>query len=306
MTQLTHSPTLTLHDAARPSLHGRLADLAELTKLRITLMVMITAYVGFALGAATQAQASLTAMIAAMIGTGLCCMGASCFNQVYERDTDARMHRTMHRPLPAGRVWPVQALALGAGLSLAGVATLAAMTTPLAAVLAAFTIVSYALIYTPLKRVTTLNTPIGAVPGALPPVIGYAAATGVVGVEAIVVWAIMFLWQLPHFLAIAWLYRADYARADMKMLPVVEPDGGSTFRQMLVGCLALLPVGLAPTAIGFAGRAYLMVALACGLLFAAFGVALVFRQTRAAARAMFFASLVYLPVVLLAMMIDRV
>jgi protoheme IX farnesyltransferase len=281
----------------------RLADYIELAKLRITAMVVVTTYIGFAMGATTS---NPLALAACLIGTALCCMGASCFNQAYERDTDALMHRTRNRPLPSGRILPLEAVMFGVGLSVLGVGLLAAMTTLTAAALAAFTIVSYAVIYTPLKRVTTLNTPIGAVPGALPPVIGYAAATGGVGPEAIAIWAIMFLWQLPHFLAIAWLYREDYARADMKMLPVVDPDGGSTFRQMLIGCMALVPVGLAPTTLGIAGRWYFLTALLCGVGFAAFAVALIMLRTRAAARAMFFASLVYLPVVLIAMMLDRV
>ncbi len=291
--------------APRSTRLQRAADYAEMTKLRITAMVVVTAYIGYSMGASGDAGASLTTMLACLIGTALCCMGASCFNQVYERDTDARMIRTRHRPLPAGRVSTHEGVVLALLLSIVGVTMLAALTTPMAAALAAFTIASYAVIYTPLKRVTTLNTPIGAVPGALPPVIGYAAATGGIGPEAVALWAIMFLWQLPHFLAIAWLYREDYARADMKMLPVVDPDGGSTFRQMLIGCLALVPVGLAPTTLGIAGTTYFFIALVSGAAFAAFGVATVIFRSRAAARAMFLASLVYLPVVLIAMMLDR-
>ena len=298
----THEPMIALSASGR----SRLADWVELCKLRITAMVVITTYVGFALGeAAAVNPPGLAALAATLIGTALCCMGASCLNQAYERDSDALMHRTRNRPLPAGRIATAEAVALGLLLGVTGTGLLAALATVPAAAFAAFTIVSYAVIYTPLKRVTTLNTPIGAVPGALPPVIGYAAATGEVGPAAIALWAIMFLWQLPHFLAIAWLYREDYARADMKMLPVVDADGASTFRQMLIGSLALVPVGLAPTTLGIAGTAYFVIALVSGVAFTAFAVALVITRTRIAARAMFFASLVYLPVVLIAMMIDR-
>ena len=292
--------------AAVPS---KLSDYAQLTKPRITLMVVITAYIGFALGARHLPFAdewSWVMLVGTLVGTALSCMGASVFNQVYERDTDGMMERTRNRPLPAGRVSPREAKIAGAVLSIAGVLLLWATTNGLAASASAFTILTYALLYTPLKRVTTFAVWVGAVPGAMPPVIGYAAATEAVDVPAVLLFAIMFLWQIPHFLAIAWLYREDYARAGLKMLPVVHPDGASTFRQILATCLPLLPLGLLPTLLGVSGLAYFWVALACGLLFLAFAFALVLDPSRSRARKLFFASLVYLPVVLGAMLIDAV
>ena len=171
--------------------------------------------------------------------------------------------------------------------------------------LSAFTIFSYVTIYTPLKRVTTVSTLIGAIPGALPPVIGYAAATGAVEPAAWCMFAIMFMWQLPHFLAIAWMYREDYTRGGFVMLPVIEPDGRSTFRQMLIGCLAMLPLGLLPTLMGFTGMIYFVGALIAGVGFLATAVALVISPTNERARRVFFASLIYLPLVLALMMIDQ-
>ena len=282
------------------------ADLKELTKPRITRMVVITAGIGFVLGITAPMPMPWLTLTIALLGTALSCMAASVFNQVYERDTDALMHRTRHRPLAAGRVSVKAAMWLGSALAVAGVGLLAGYGLYLAAALSAFTIASYALIYTPMKRTTTLALIVGAVPGAMPPVIGYAAATGTVGPAAVLLFAIMFVWQVPHFLAIAWLYREDYARANLAMLPGSDPSGVRTFRQTLIGCLLLLPVGLLPSAMGIAGQVYFAVAAVCGLAFLSYAVALVLRPTREHARRLFFASLVYLPVVLIAMMVDRV
>jgi protoheme IX farnesyltransferase len=231
-------------------------------------------------------------------------MGASTFNQVLERDTDAMMQRTLNRPLPAGRISVASAVLMGLLLSVLGVALLLAFSHPLAALLTAFTVLSYVFVYTPMKRVSSVCTIVGAVPGALPPVIGFAAATGRIGIEAWIMFAILFLWQLPHFLAIAWLYRDDYARAGLPMLPVVDPDLAATRRQILAGCLALLPLGLMPTLVGMCGAAYFVGALLAGLFFLGFGIALVIGRTRRHARALFFASLVYLPLVFALMLID--
>ncbi|MEM9019059.1 MAG: heme o synthase [Planctomycetota bacterium] len=284
---------------------SRLSDLKALTKPRITRMVVITAGIGFVFGVDARSVMPWGIFAIAMLGTALSCMAASVFNQVYERDTDALMHRTRNRPLAADRVSVKTAMWLGIALTLAGLGVLLATGLFLAAAFCAFTIASYALIYTPMKRVSTLALIIGAVPGAMPPVIGFAASTGSVGPAAALLFAIMFVWQVPHFLAIAWLYREDYARADLAMLPVIDPSGVRTFRQTLIGCLLLLPVGLLPSSMGIAGRAYFAVAAVCGLGFLAFAVALVLRPTRGHARRLFFASLVYLPVVLIAMMVDR-
>ncbi|XAL99189.1 heme o synthase [Phycisphaeraceae bacterium D3-23] len=295
--------------AAQPS---RFDDLKQLTKPRITRMVVITAAIGYFMAPAVLANGWrdvpwLTFAIA-MVGTALSCMSASAFNQAYERDTDALMTRTRNRPVAAGRVSAAYANKLGVLLGVAGVGLLAAFGLTLAAALCAFTIVSYAWVYTPMKRTTSLALIVGAVPGAMPPMIGYAAATdspGTLGPAAWLLFAVMFVWQIPHFLAIAWLYRDEYAKADLAMLPVIDPTGTRTFRQTLIGCLLLLPIGLLPTALGVSGRIYFFVALACGLGFLAFAVALVARPTRANARKLFFASLIYLPVVMAAMLIDR-
>ncbi|MCX5661115.1 MAG: heme o synthase [Planctomycetota bacterium] len=296
---------------------GFLSDLNQLTKPRITLMVVITAYIGYELGLQALAKGGPQALAWAgrqptsatmwlmLLGTALSCMGAGVFNQILERDTDALMNRTKKRPLPAGRVAIGPVFAMGLAMSVAGIAILAVYANALTAGLSAFTILSYALIYTPLKRVSSVCTIVGAVPGAMPPVMGYAAATGTFSAIALVLFAILFIWQLPHFLAIAWLYKDDYARAGLPMLPVIDPDGSATCRQILASCLALLPLGLLPTLMGVCGLVYLAGALVAGLVFLGFGVALVRGRTRAHARALFFASLIYLPLVYGLMLLDR-
>lgn len=292
----------------------RFADLNQLTKPRITLMVAITASIGFIMAwraghdgmtIAAVFSAAWPTLLAVIVGTSLSCMGSSALNQVLERDTDALMPRTMNRPLPAGVLTPAAATAIGAALALTGVAILAIFTNGLAAAINAFTIASYVLIYTPMKRRSNFATIVGAVPGALPPVIGATAATGIVGIEAVLLFAILFLWQLPHFLAIAWLYRDDYARANIPVLPVIEPDGRSTFRQITIGCMALLPLGLMPTMFGVSGLTYFFGAMLCGAAFMASGLLVALRPTRANARTVFFVSLIYLPTVFALMLIDQ-
>jgi protoheme IX farnesyltransferase len=310
MSQLARQSDAALPDgvALQLTTPSRLAPWCELVKARITAMVAITAFVGYALGIAATPDLrwpwlELFAMLA---GVSCSCMGAAVLNQIYERDTDALMRRTCHRPLPAGRIGVREALLGGLLLCLAGVAMLL-LTHWVAAAVSLFTMLSYALIYTPLKRVTVWNTWVGAVPGALPPVIGYAAATGKLGLAGWLIFAIMAVWQVPHFLAICWLYREDYARADLKMLPVLDGvDGRRTFTQIFWGCLILLPLGLLPTLLGVSGWLYFAAALGCGLAFLGFGINLIRRRTRPAARRLFFASLAYLPVVLIFMLIDRV
>lgn len=284
------------------------SDYKTLTKPRITRMVVITAAIGFVFGVAPGGTFPWLTFVIAMLGTALSCMAASVFNQVIERETDALMDRTKDRPIAAGRVSPKPAMMFGTLLTAAGVGVLAAFGLYLAAVLCAFTIASYAVIYTPMKKWSSLALLVGAVPGALPPMIGYAAAANQLGAAAWLLFAIMFVWQVPHFLAIAWLYREDYAKANLAMLPVIDPTGLRTFRQTLIGCLLLLPLGILPAApaIGVAGKWYFAAAIFCGLGFLAFGVLLVLKPTRQNARRLFLASLVYLPVVLTVMLIDRV
>lgn len=327
MSQLTDTsqPALTADDAYTPSpfdpveppstdeavepfmqTPSAFTDYKTLTKPSITRMVVITAAIGFVFGVSNNVAFPWLTLIIAMVGTALSCMAASVFNQVIERDTDALMDRTKNRPVAAGRIAPKPAMMFGALLTAAGVGLLAAFSLYLAAALCAFTIASYALLYTPLKKHTSLSLLIGAVPGAVPPMIGYAAASKDLGPAAWLLFAIMFVWQVPHFLAIAWLYREDYAKAKLAMLPVVDPTGLRTFRQTLIGCLLLLPLGIMPSAMNVAGKWYFVAAMLCGLGFLAFGVLLVLKPTRVNARRLFLASLVYLPVVLTVMLIDRV
>ncbi len=286
---------------ARP---GALADYAELTKPRITLMVMFTALVGFVV-AGPPGGVSAAGLVSALVGTGLVAAGASALNMLLERHTDARMLRTQQRPLPAGRLRPLEALGFGLLLTAAGLLQLALFSGALAAVVAALTWASYVFLYTPLKSRTSLATLVGAVPGALPPVIGWAAAREALEPGAWVLCAILFLWQVPHFLAIAWLYREDYARGGLPMLPVIDPEGALTGRQAVTHSVALLVVSLAPGLSGMAGGVALFGAALFGLALSAVACELALRRTRAAARRLFLASLVYLPAVFLLLVLDR-
>jgi protoheme IX farnesyltransferase len=269
------------------------ADRVELAKPRITVMVVFTALVGFVMASTGPIDGALLA--GALLGTGLVATGAAVLNQVIERDTDALMNRTRQRPLPTGRVLPAEAVAFGAGVTAAGLALLAWRCNALAAGVAFATWSSYLFLYTPLKRKTPLATLVGAVPGALPPVIGWTAASSAIAPGAFVLFAILFLWQVPHFLAIAWLYRDDYARGGFPMLPVVDREGTFTARQTVVHSLALLLVSLAPAASGMAGGAYAAGALLLGTALTLFAVRLLRSRDQTAARSLFIASVLYLP-----------
>jgi protoheme IX farnesyltransferase len=280
------SPTLSLPRATA-------ADWLELAKPRITTMVAFTALVGFV--SASRASPWTAVLVAALVGTALVAAGASVLNQVYEKDTDALMQRTRSRPIPSGRVQPAPAAAFGAALTASGLATLLLGCGPLATAVALVTWLSYLFAYTPLKRRTPLATIVGAVPGALPPVIGWAAAGDGLGPGAFILFAILFLWQIPHFLAIAWLYRDDYARAGFPMLPVLDREGSFTARQAVLHSLALLLVSLAPPAAGLAGGAYAAGALVLGVGLTLFALRLARARDLVAARGLFLASVVYLP-----------
>jgi protoheme IX farnesyltransferase len=283
--------------------NARLADFLELAKLRIVVMVLLTTFVGFYIG--SPFVLDLARLCHTLVGTGLAAAGALALNQYLERDLDARMERTRRRPLPEGRLEPVEALAFGTLTAAAGLLYLTVSVNPLAALVAAAVVICYLFLYTPLKRRTSLCSVVGAFPGALPPVIGVAAATGALGIEAWLLFAVLFLWQIPHSLAIAQLYREDYARAGMQLLPVVEPDGASTGRQVVLNCMALLTVGLMPTVVGLTGGLYFFAALFLGLGFLACAILLAFRQRPADARRLLVASLLYLPMLLLFMAFDR-
>ncbi len=276
-----------------PLVRASAADWLELTKPRITLMVVFTALVGFV--TATSASPWTALLLAALVGTGLVAAGASALNQVMERDTDALMQRTRNRPVPAGRIRPVEASLFALLLTLAGLVLLAARCGATAALVAFSTWASYVFLYTPLKRRSHLATLVGAVPGALPPVIGWAAASGSLEPGAFILFAIMFLWQIPHFLAIAWIYRDDYERGGLKVLPVIDREGILTGRQAVLHSVALLVVSLAPVAAGLGGAFYLAGALVLGVGLTLASLRLARARTLGAARFLFLASVLYLP-----------
>jgi protoheme IX farnesyltransferase len=268
-------------------------DWLELTKPRITALVLVTTLVGFVTSSAGPVPG--LALLWALLGTGAVAAGASVLNQVIERRADALMHRTRTRPIPAGRVTPAEATFFGALLSSLGLGILLVASGPLAATVATATLLSYLVLYTPLKPHTPLSTLVGAVPGALPPVIGWAAARGSLDWGAFVLFAIIFFWQIPHFLAIAWLYRDDYERGGFPMLPVVDREGVFTARQTVIHSLALLLVSLAAAAAGLGGPGYLAGALLLGIALTLFALRLASVRNVTAARGLFFASILYLP-----------
>ena len=278
---------------ALPLARASAADWLELTKPRITMMVVFTALVGFVAASAASPWSGL--LTAALVGTGLVAGGASVLNMVMERDTDALMQRTRTRPIPAGRIRPADARWFGALLTLGGLALLLSLCGALAALVAFSTWASYLFLYTPLKRRTHLSTLVGAVPGALPPVIGWAAASGRLEPGAFILFAIVFLWQIPHFLAIAWLYRDDYERGGFPMLPVIDREGRVTGRQAVLHSVALLVVSLAPVAAGLGGAVYLAGALILGVALTLAALRLARARNVVAARSLFLASVLYLP-----------
>lgn len=284
-------PTLA---AVAPS---RVADFCELVKARLTTLVLTTTLAGFYMG--WTGPLDLLRLLNALLGTALVAAGAAALNELIERDADALMHRTQDRPLPSGRMRPDTALLIGSGLAGAGLLYLFFLVNPLTGVLAALTLGSYVFVYTPLKRRTTLNTLVGAIPGALPPVIGWAAARGSLGTEAWALFAILFCWQMPHFLAIAWMYREDYARGGFVMLTHLDESGVATGRQAVNYSFALLLVSLTPALLGMAGTAYFFGAFVLGAGMVACAARMQLAPGRPHARQLFFASIIYLPLLLL-------
>ncbi|HJR61104.1 MAG TPA: heme o synthase [Vicinamibacterales bacterium] len=282
---------------------SRAADYVTLAKPRLNLLVVASTLVGYVMGDGDLSKSLV--VVSVLGGTALVAGGASAFNQVIERRTDGLMRRTRLRPMADGRLQSPEALLYASALSLGGLAILALAVNALSALVALATLVSYAAIYTPLKLRTSFSTVIGAIPGALPPVIGWTAATNGLSQGAWILFGILFLWQLPHFLAIAWMYREDYARAGFPMLPVIEPDGRSTARQSVLYAAALLPLCLAPTLLGITTTTYFAAALALTLGF--LGLTLQFARTRAVtdARRVFFGSIVYLPILWVLMIAGR-
>lgn len=296
------STTQTLgNDLAR--LSHRVSTFVELTKPRLVAMILITTSAGFYL--ASSDSLNWVQLAATFIGTGLSAAGVLALNQYIERDLDARMVRTCNRPLPDRRVEPMTALFFGVSLTVGGLAFTAFRVNPLSALVIAAIVVTYLFVYTPLKQKSPLCTVAGAVPGALPPVIGWVAARGTINIEAWTLFAILFLWQLPHSLSIACIYRDEYAQAGFRLLPVIHPDGKSTRRQIVSNCLALLVVALLPTLIGIAGILYFFAALILSVIFLAFGIKLSISPTTTSAKRLLYASLIYLPLVFLMMTLDK-
>lgn len=275
----------------------------EITKPRVTWLILMSTAVGYYFGVQGAWRAAV--LLHTLLGTGLLASGTATLNEWYEREADARMRRTRNRPLPSGRMKPGRALAWGIFLSAAGFLELFFAVNPLAAWCGLFTLAAYLFLYTPLKQRTSLAGALGTLPGAMPPLIGYAASRGALTAQAWVLFVILLLWQFPHFLAIAWLYREDYKRAGIRMLPVVAPDGRSTARQMVICSALLIPASLAPAYTQMTGRLYLFGALALGTAFLYTAVRVAFERSTAGARRVLLASVVYLPLLYGMMLLDR-
>jgi protoheme IX farnesyltransferase len=278
-------------------------DYLALTKPRITWLILMSTGMGYFFG--SKGGWHFLTLFHTLLGTGLLASGTATLNQWFEREADAKMRRTQARPLPSGKLHEEKALLFGLLISAAGFFDLQLAVNPLAALLGAVTLGSYLFIYTPLKQRSPHSTTIGAIPGAMPPLIGYAAASGTLTWDAWILFAILFLWQFPHFYAIAWMYREDYERAGIRMLPVVEPDGESTARRILWFSLALIPFSLVPKFLSMTGNIYLIGATAMGLLFLYAGLRITFDRTRQQARRVLLASVVYLPVLYGLMLFDH-
>jgi protoheme IX farnesyltransferase len=292
--------------------HSWIADYQELFKVRVTAMAVLTAWAGFYLGSMRSGITSIHwGLVESLLGIALVSCGASVMNQVIERKIDARMVRTAQRPLAAGRFSLLQGLALGLACFAAGALVLAWFTNPATVVLTLLTGFTYVAVYTPLKRYTTLATFIGAFPGAMPPLLGWTAARGVIEWPAVALFAILFVWQFPHFMAIAWLYREDYAKAGIRMLPVVQPDGWSTVCEALIYAVLMIPVSAVPYYLHLAGPVYLVAAVLLGLGYLAYTIrfaritrAVTTAESRGYARDLLRASVIYLPLLLTVMMLN--
>ena len=277
----------------------RVADFVELTKPRITFLVLVTTLVGFYMG--SQDGVNLTLLLQTIVGTGLVAAGASALNQYFERDLDARMMRTKTRPLPDGRLLPNEALGFAAAISLIGIASLAVFVNLLTAFLGVLTLTAYIFVYTPLKTRTAFCTLIGAVPGAMPPMMGWTAARGEIDSVALAIFAILFLWQMPHFFAIAWIFTEDYARGGF----VVHTSGVRTGRQIIAYCCALIPVSLLPTLYGATGATYFVGAMLLGFVYLGYGFAVALFRSNTHAQRLLRVSVLYLPALLVLMMMDK-
>lgn len=285
------------------ALRSRLADYLTLTKPDVTLLVVISTLAGFYLASTSALDWWL--LLHALVGTTLVSGGTAAFNHLLERTEDARMRRTARRPLPAGRLGPGEAFWFSSVLSVGGILYLVAFTNLLTGLLAFATWASYLFVYTPLKKKTVWCTAVGAFPGAMPPLIGWAAARGLLNTEAWILYAILFLWQFPHFLSIAWIYREDYARGGLLMLPVVDPTGRATGRQMVFCCLALFPVALLPGLVGMAGITYLLAAVFLGIGFFWYTLRAARVPSTLNARRLLQTTIIYLPLLFAFLMLDK-
>jgi heme o synthase len=278
-------------------------DYIALTKPRITWLILMSTGVGYFFGAKNGWH--WFTLLHTIIGTGLIASGTAALNQWYEREADSKMRRTQARPLPSGRLDAGRALVFAIAISVAGFVELWFGANALCALLGLITLLTYLFVYTPLKQRSPHSTTVGSIPGAMPPLIGFAAASGTLTWDAWVLFAILLLWQFPHFYAIAWMYKEDYARAGIRMLPVVEPDGRSTARRILLYSIALIPISLMPKFFAMAGNVYFYGALALGLAFLYYGLRIRTDRTRQQARRVLLASVVYLPVLFSLMLFDR-
>lgn len=276
----------------------------ELTKPRITWLILMSTAIGYYFGVG-PAGWSVWTLLHTMLGTGLLASGTAALNQWYESAADARMNRTKGRPIPSGRLTPLNALLFGVALAIVGFYDLVIFVNALTGFLGLFTLITYLWIYTPLKQKSPHSTTVGAIPGAMPPLIGYAASSGTLAWEAWVLYAILFVWQFPHFYSIAWMYREDYGRAGIRMLPVVEPDGESTARQILFFSLLLIPISALPAMLSMTGNLYLFGAALMGAYFLRAGIRVVRERTVLRARGVLLASVAYLPVLYALMIVDR-
>jgi protoheme IX farnesyltransferase len=279
------------------------ADYVTLTKPRLNFLVLLTTLAAYSLG--SENSSTLVRLMHTLVGTALVAGGASALNQVWERESDRLMRRTRLRPIADARLTATQGNVFGLVLCVIGTVELWLFVNHLTAIVAMVTALSYVLFYTPLKPVTSLSTLAGAIPGALPAVIGWTAAANKISIEAWVLFGIVFMWQMPHFLAIAWMYRDEYAAAGIKLLPVIEPDGRSTGRQAVLYTAALVPMSLMPTLVGLASPWYLMGAITLGAILMFFSVEFSSTRTMASARRLFFGSILYLPLLWTILVVDH-
>ena len=301
---MSHSPShVESHPAAHVKTHSRFGDYVVLTKPRLNFLVLLTTAAAYSLGA--RPDATFAEFLHTLIGTFLVAGGSAAINQVWERATDRLMRRTQQRPMADQRLTVSEGTAFGIVLTVIGAAELAYFVNPLSSGVALLTTASYIFFYTPLKLRTSLSTIAGAIPGALPAVIGWAAATNTLSVEGWVLFGIVFMWQMPHFLAIAWMYRDEYARAGMPLLPVIEPDGRSTGRQAVLYSAVLIPISMAPTGVGLATAYYLVGALTLGAILLFMSIEFSAKRDLATARRLFFGSILYLPILWALLVFDH-